>query len=90
MTGPDSNFVSLQSQCSLREILRSEGNKINCFPRGQGLICYIAGNFEAGNSLIHAVTAVVDGPHSRVTLHSEVIDFATLPLRDFAGKQFHC
>ena len=75
MTSPDSNFVSRESQCSLRETLRSDGNKINCFPRGQGLICYIAGNFEAGNSLILSVTAVVvvtavDGPHSRVTVHS--------------------
>ena len=65
-----SNFVSRESQCSLRETLRSDGNKINCFPRGQGMIFYIAGNFEDGNSLILAVTAVVDGPHSRVTVHS--------------------
>ena len=69
MTSPDSNFVSRESQCSLRETLRSDGNKINCFPRGQGVICYIAGNFEAGNSLFLSVTAV-DGPHSRVTVHS--------------------
>ena len=32
------------------------------------VICYVAGNFEAGNSLNLAVTAVV-GQHLRVTVH---------------------
>ena len=32
------------------------------------VICYIAGNFKAGNSLNLAVTAVIS-QHSRVTLH---------------------
>ena len=32
-----------------RETLRFSGNKINCFPRDQSyVICYIAGEFEAG------------------------------------------
>ena len=39
MAGHDNNFVSRESQCSLNETLRSEGNKLNCFffffPRGQ-------------------------------------------------------
>ena len=34
-------------------------------------ICYIAGNFEAGNSLNLTVMAVV-GQHSRVTVHCTV------------------
>ena len=52
-----------------------DGNSSFCFPgkfivsRGTSLqvICYITGNFEAGNSLNLAVTAVI-GQHSRVTL----------------------
>ena len=48
-----------------------EGNKINCFPRDQSFkndLSYIAGYFEAGNSLNLAVTAVF-GEHSRVAVH---------------------
>ena len=57
-----------------------EGNSQFCFPRismfpeakprktSRFVICYIAGNFEAGNSLNLAVTEVV-GQHSRVTVH---------------------
>ena len=57
-----------------------EGNSQFCFPRismfpeakprktSRFVICYIAGDFEAGNSLNLAVTAVVD-QHSRVTVH---------------------
>ena len=36
------------------------------------MICYIAGNFEAGNSLNLAVTAVV-GQHSRVTVQERTV-----------------
>ena len=32
------------------------------------MICYIAGNFEAGNSLNLAIMAAI-GQHSQVTLH---------------------
>ena len=42
----------------------ASGNKINCFPRDQSVICYIA-----GNSLHLAVTAVV-GQHSRIPTFS--------------------
>ena len=52
------------------------------------MICYTAGNFEAGNSLNLAVTAVV-GQHPRVTVHctllpSDVIEIAAmLPTQRF-------
>ena len=51
------------------------------------VICYIAGNFEAENSLNLAVTAVV-GQHiygNNTLLHSDIIhvDFAMLPTQRF-------
>ena len=65
-----------------------EGNNKFCFPRetkstfslwtSLGMICFTAGNFEAGNSLNLAVTAVCY-PLTQCC-----------PLRDFGGKQFHC
>ena len=75
------------------EILRLEGEKLT-LSRGASLyvICYIAGNFKAGNSLNLAVTAVV-GQHSRVTVHCYPLTSWILhgfQLRDFGGKQFHC
>ena len=81
-----------------------EGNSQFCFPRismfpeakprktSRFVICYIAGNFEAGNSLNLAVTAVV-GQHSRVTVHCYPLTSYILQccsLRDFGVKQFHC
>ena len=81
-----------------------EGNSQFCFPRismfpeakprktSRFVICYIAGNFEAGNSLNLAVTAVV-GQHSRVTEHCYPLTSYILQccsLRDFDVKQFHC
>ena len=52
-----------------RETLRSEKTKLTV---SQGtsfkVICYMAGNFEAGNSINITVTVVV-GQHSRVTAH---------------------
>ena len=70
--------------------MRFEGNKIYCFPRDQSLSDLLTGNFEAGNSLNLAATAVI-GQHSRGTLPSDVIDFCKhCRLRDFGGKQFYC
>ena len=74
-----------------------EGNKIFIVSRGTNLegsvICYIARNFEAGNSLNLATLAVV-GQHSWITLHcyplTSWIFLQCCPLRDFGGKQFHC
>ena len=65
-------FVSLESQCfpkaQPRETLRFEGNNINCFPRNQSL------------RKTKKTTATADvGQLSRVTVHSDVIDFAMLP-----------
>ena len=48
-----------------------EGNSSFCFPR-ISVICYIAGNFEAENSLNLAVTGVVR-QHSWVTVHSYLL-----------------
>ena len=59
---------------TLAENLKIRG-KHNCFPRDQSYycICHIAGNYEAGNSLNLAVTAVV-GQHSWVAGHcSEIL-----------------
>ena len=53
---------------SRRETVSFEENKINCFPKDQSVICFTAGNFEAGNSLNLALTALV-GQHSRLTVH---------------------
>ena len=58
-----------------------QSNKINCFPRDQSLCdLWIAGNFEARNSLNLVLTAVVG---QRTLLPSGVIDFATLPAQRF-------
>ena len=49
------------------------------------MICYIAGNFEAGNSLNLAVTELV-GQHSQVTVHCYPLtsqSFAMLPAERF-------
>ena len=49
------------------------------------MICYTAGNFEAGNSLNLAVTAVVR-QHLQETVHcypADVIDFAMFPAQRF-------
>jgi len=66
MTGPEGNSLFYFSRIS--GILRLEGTKLTV-SQGTSLkaICHIAGNFEAGNSLNLAVTAVV-GQHSRVTV----------------------
>ena len=62
-----------------------EGNSSFCFPR-ISVICYIAGNFEAENSLNLAVTGVVR-QHSWVTVHWLPSDVTQrCPLRDFVGK----
>ena len=52
-----------------RETLRSEKTKLTV-SQGTGfkVICYMAGNFEAGNSLNIIVTVVV-GQNSQVTVH---------------------
>ena len=54
------------------------------------VICYIAGNFEGGNSLNLAVTVVVV-QHSLVggQLPSDVIDFAMLPAQRFSIVRCH-
>ena len=91
-----SNFVSRESQCSLRETLRSEGNKSNCFPRGQGVICYALlyswkfWSWKFINPRCNRSRQRSAWAGNSPLLPSEVIDFATLPLRDFGGKQFHC
>ena len=62
------------------------------FPENPEGSVFIAGNFEAGNSLNLAVTAFV-GQHSRVTVHCYPLTlkiFQCCPLRDFGGKRFHC
>ena len=56
------------------------------------VICYAAENFEAGNSLNLAVTAVVD-QHSRMTVLCYPLTSKSLQccsLRDSGRKQFHC
>ena len=45
------------------------------------MICYTAGNFEAGDSLYLAATAVVSA-----VLPSDVIEFAMLPAQRFLRK----
>ena len=56
------------------------------------MICYIAGNFEAGNSVNLALTVVIS-QHLQGTVHRyrpDVIDFAMLPAkRLWRSKQFH-
>ena len=49
------------------------------------VICYIAGNFEAGNSLNLALKAVVG---QTTLLPSDVRDFAMLPAEILAGNSF--
>ena len=76
-----------------RETLRFEGNKLTV-SQGTSLqvICYIAGNFEARNSLNLAVTALIS-QRSLVTVHCYTLTSSILqccPLRYFGGKQFHC
>ena len=86
-------FVSRESQCSLRETLRSDGNKINCFPRGQGMIFLYSWKFwiwKFINPCCNCSRRRSAFAGNSALLPSEVIDFATLPLRDFGGKQFHC
>ena len=53
---------------------------------------YVAGNFEAENSLIHVVTMVI-GQHSRVTVHYYPLTSQILQCclhRDFGVKHYHC
>ena len=60
---------------------------MNCFPRNQSLSdsLYIAGNFEAGNSLTLAVNG---GPRSKFAANGALlpcgfVDFAMLPAQRF-------
>ena len=84
MTGPGGNsyFVSRVVTEGNIEIL---GNKLT-LSRGTSrkVICYISGNFEAGNSLDLAVTAVVV-QHSRITVHCYPLSsqIAMLPAHRF-------
>ena len=65
------------SEAERRKVLRSE------------VICYIPGNFEAGNSLNLAVTVVVQ--HLLVTMPCyPLTSEPCCLLRDFGGKQFYC
>ena len=66
MTGAENNRISMFPGAPARETLRFLAAKLTV-PEGP-MICYIAGNFEAGNSLNLAVTAVVH-QHSRETVH---------------------
>jgi len=54
-----------------RETLKLKGNKIYWFPSLK-VICWIDGNFEAGNSLNLAVMVVIT-QHELLTSH--IIDF---------------
>ena len=56
------------------------------------MICLIAGNFEAGNSFNHAVTAAL-GQHSWVTVHYllpgdniQTLDIALVPSQRFCWE----
>ena len=72
--------ISLSNMCGIMAIqngsYRSRKEQLILFPENLNVSretslrvsCYIAGNFEAGNSLNLVVTALV-GQHSRVTVH---------------------
>ena len=70
---------------NIAKIARSHDTKL-AVSRGTSfeMICYIAGNFEAGNSLNLALTAVI-GQQSEVTVHCYPLtsDFVMLPAQRF-------